>query len=221
MRMIPKMTQIFKNRAEAGQLLAKKLVHFAHRKDIIVLALPRGGVPVGYEVAKALHAPLDIFLVRKLGAPGQEELAMGAIAMGDVLILNEDIIRSMGISRRDIEAAIVEQKKILSERHLKYRSGRSPLDLKDKTVILVDDGIATGATLRAAIQAIQKTGCARLIVAAPVGPPEVFSTFAPLADEVICLQTPSPFFAIGSWYEHFPQTSDEEVIQLLSEKTNE
>ena len=207
--------KIFEDRRQAGQLLAEKLKNFKDKQHTIVLALPRGGVPVGYEIAQALNLPLDIFLVRKLGAPGQEELAFGAIAMGGIVVFNEEIVKRLNISPESIQAVIAQEQQVLQERERKYRGARAFPNLKNQNVILVDDGIATGATMRAAIQAIRALGCAKLIVAAPVAPPEIFDQFAGLSDQIICLETPSPFFAIGGWYQDFSQTSDEEVYELL------
>lgn len=210
------MAKIFKNRREAGQLLAQKLSHLRNRSDVMVLALPRGGVPVGYEVAQSLNVPLDIILVRKLGVPMQEELAMGAIAFGGTTVFNEEIIRSFMIPEEEIQQVIAEEQQVLNERNIKYRNNRPFPDLKNKTIILVDDGIATGATMRAAIKALRKLGTSNIIVAAPVAPPEVFLEFKTLVDQIICLETPPLFSAIGMWYDDFTQTSDEEVIKLLN-----
>lgn len=210
------MTRIFRDRTEAGQLLAEKLVHFARQKDSIVLALPRGGVPVGYEIAQALKLPLDIFLVRKLGVPGHEELAFGAIAMDNVQVFNDEVVFQMGLDQPTIDEIIREEQAVLNERNQKYRGNRPFPDLKNRTVILVDDGIATGATMRAAIKAIRKLGCLNLVIAVPVAPPEVFTQFRSLADQIVCVETPAMMYAIGSWYADFSQTTDEEVIQLLN-----
>lgn len=212
------MIKIFENRREAGKLLAGKLSRFKNHKQTLILALPRGGVPVGYEIAQALNLPLDIFLVRKLGVPGQEELAFGAIAMGDTLIFNEELVAQLGLSAESINAIIASEQQVLNERNQKYRGARPFPNLTDQCVILVDDGIATGATMRAAITAIRALGCAQLIVAVPVAPPEIFDQFAGLADQIICLETPAPFFAIGGWYQDFSQTTDAEVHELLTLK---
>jgi putative phosphoribosyl transferase len=207
--------KIFRDRREAGQLLAQKLQRFAGQKDTLVLALPRGGVPVGYEIAQALQIPLDIFLVRKLGVPGYEELAFGAIAMGGVTVFNDSVIQQLGLQQDAMAAVIAQEQAVLAQRNQKYRGNRPLPDLKQLIVILVDDGIATGATMRAAIQAIRQLGCVKIILAVPVAPPEAFAQFSQLADAVICLEAPAEFFAIGSWYENFPQTTDEEVYRLL------
>lgn len=211
--------QIFRDRIEAGELLAKQLLSYKNNKDVIVLALPRGGVPVAFQVAKELHLPLDIFLVRKLGYPGQEELAMGAIASGGVIIYNENIIRMGGISEKDIQSAIARESQVLQNREQLYRGDRPPLQVKDKIVILIDDGIATGATMRAAIAGLKKLNCKKIIVATPVAPPDTYETLLNEADEVVCLELPYPFYAIGGWYQDFSQTSDEEVISLLNQTT--
>lgn len=212
------MIKIFRNRAQAGQLLAKRLMHYAGRKDVIVLALPRGGVPVGYEIAQALQLPLDIFLVRKLGAPGHEELAFGAIAIDGATVFNHEIIEMLGLSPTVIDAVIKRETMVLNERNRKYRGSRPLPNLLDHTVILVDDGIATGATLMAAITAIRKI-CGQIVVAVPVAPAEAVTKFSSVTDEFICLETPRDFLAIGSWYEDFSQTSDEEVYRLLGRTT--
>ncbi len=209
------MARRFRDRVEAGQLLAQSLQEYKGQKNVTVLALPRGGVPVGYQVAKALNLPLDIFLVRKLGVPGQEELAFGAIAAGGIIVHNEEIIQLLNLNPSSIEAVIAREKTVLDERNRKYRGDRPFPDLRNQTVILVDDGIATGATMRAAISAL-KDQCRKLAVAVPVGPPETITKLQKIADAVVCLETPAIFFAIGNWYEDFSQTSDEEVQQLLS-----
>jgi erythromycin esterase-like protein/predicted phosphoribosyltransferase len=205
----------FHNRSVAGRQLAAELSGFAQRHDVVVLALPRGGVPVAFEVAQALNAPLDIFLVRKLGVPGHPELAMGASASGGVRVLSEDIIDQLGVPRPAVEQVAVRERLELERREQLYRgSGQLPL-LRDRTVILVDDGLATGATMEAAIVAVRQYQPARVIVAAPVGALETCQRLKKLADDVICAATPEPFQAVGLWYEQFDQTSDEEVIELL------
>jgi len=181
----------------------------------MVLALPRGGVPVAYEVAKALNAPLDLFLVRKLGTPGHEELALGAIASGGVLDLNQDIIRALNIPNYLIEQISNQEYQELTRREQLYRAGLPPLDMRGKTVILVDDGLATGSSMRAAVSALRQLRPARIVVAVPVASEETCDAFRDLVDEIICAVTPMPFFAVGSWYEDFSQTTDEEVIDLL------
>lgn len=208
---------LFQNRTMAGKVLAEKLAAYTDRTDVLVLALPRGGVPVGFEVAKALHVPLDVFLVRKLGVPKQEELAMGAIASGGVTVLNYDIIQALGLSQVEIEQAIATQQQELERRERLYRDRRPFPDLRDRTVILVDDGLATGATMRAAAKAIQLQQPAAVVVAVPVSSPEICREMASEVDETICVETPAPFYSVGLWYDDFPQTSDEEVRDLLQQ----
>jgi len=207
---------LFEDRREAGQALAENLKTYANRPDVMVLALPRGGVPVAYEVAKALNAPLDIFLVRKLGVPGHEELAMGAIATGGVRVLNENIVRGLGISKDVIDAVIAQEQRELERREKLYRGGRPFPDLRGRTVILVDDGLATGATMSAATTALRKLQSARLVVAVPVGVAETCDQFRAQVDEIICAMTPEPFFGVGRWYQDFSQTTDAEVGDLLA-----
>ena len=208
---------IFRDRRDAGKKLAQALHHFTKKPHTLIFALPRGGVPVAFEVAKALQLPLDIFLVRKLGVPDEEELAMGAIGMGGVLILNQDIIDHLRLSSETIERVKAKETRILEERNQRYREGRPLPDVSDKTVILIDDGIATGATMRVAIVAIKQLGCAHLIVAVPVAPAATVGEITNEADAVFALQQPDPFYAIGNWYQDFSQTSDEEMRFLLQE----
>lgn len=210
------MFKLLKDRKEAGQLLAKKLTEYKNQLDAIVLALPRGGVPVAFQIAQALDLPLDVFVVRKLGVPGQEELAMGAIASGGVTVYNEEIVRMMAISSELIAAVKTDEQAILNYREKLFRDDRPPPDIKNKIVILVDDGVATGATIRAAIKALKKLQCKKIIVAVPIAPPDTYEQLKREVDEVICLEMPYPFYAIGSWYENFNQTLDEEVRELLS-----
>jgi putative phosphoribosyl transferase len=207
----------FANRREAGVELASKLRQYAGRSDVIVLALPRGGVPVAYEVAEALDAPLDIFLVRKLGMPGHPELAMGAIASGGVRVLNEDVVQWYGISARAIEAVAEQEQRELERREREYRQGRALLDLSKRIVILIDDGLATGSTMKAAVQAVRQHKPARVVVAVPVGAPSTCEEFADVTDETVCARTPEPFSAVGLWYRDFSQTTDDEVRALLHE----
>jgi predicted phosphoribosyltransferase len=211
------MDRPFANRREAGVELASKLRQYAGRGDLVVLALPRGGVPVAFEVAEALGAPLDIFLVRKLGLPGHPELAMGAIASGDVRVLNEDVVRWYGVPPHAIEAVARQEQAELERREREYRRGRPLIDLRGKTVILVDDGLATGSTMKAAVQAARLHAPAQVVVAVPVGAPSSCEEFAEITDETVCARTPEPFSAVGQWYYDFSQTTDEEVRQLLEE----
>ena len=207
---------MFKDRSDAGRRLAARLSHFAGRDDVLVLALPRGGVPVGYEVAEALGAPLDVFLVRKLGTPGQEELAMGAIASGGVRVLNDRVVGALRLSRTVIDRVEARERQELERREREYRAGRPPPDVRGKTVILVDDGLATGSTMRAAVAALRRLGPARVVVAVPVGASETCEEFAGEADETVCAHEPEPFFAVGAWYDDFSQTTDDEVRDLLA-----
>ncbi|HKZ81206.1 MAG TPA: phosphoribosyltransferase [Pyrinomonadaceae bacterium] len=204
----------FKDRQEAGQILANKLSNYA-KQNVIVLGLPRGGVPVAFEVAKALKATLDVYVVRKLGVPGHEELAMGAIASGDVRILNKPAIADLLISEEEIEAETRKEREELKRRELLYRDDRPPLDVTNRTVILVDDGIATGSTIKAAIAALKKQKAGRIVVAVPVAPASTIEEIKGDVDEVICVSSPEFFYAISLWYDEFPQTSDEEVRELL------
>lgn len=210
------MEQAFANRTEAGRLLAEKLGEYAERDDVIVLGLPRGGVPVAYEVAKRLHAPLDVFIVRKLGVPGFEELAAGAIASGGVRVLNKDVVRAIPHADEMIELVSAKEEAELRRREELYRQRRGTPRLNDRTIILVDDGLATGATMRAAVKALRQSGAAKIVVAVPVGPRDTCAAIKDLADETICLSTPEFFQAVGQYYEDFSQTTDEEVRELLA-----
>lgn len=207
---------MFRDRVDAGRQLAKKLAHYATRDDVLVLGVPRGGVVVAFEVAQALHAPLDILLVRKLGTPGQRELAMGAIASGGVRILNHDLISSLGITQEQLAETIRDQETELQRREQLYRGVRSGIPVKGKIVIVVDDGIATGASMLAAINALRTLQPKKIVVAVPVAPAQAFSQITAVADELVCASTPNGFFAIGQFYEDFPQTEDAEVHALLS-----
>jgi putative phosphoribosyl transferase len=207
--------RIFWNRKQAGERLAVRLKGYADRDDVLILALPRGGVPIGFEIARHLHAPLDVFTVRKLGTPGQEELAMGAIAPGGIRELNQDIVDALMISDRDIERIVKQEQAELERREKAYRGDRPRPEIRDKIVILVDDGLATGASMRAAVHALRQMSPAKITVAVPVGAVDTCSDFRKLADEIICLATPEPFYGVGAWYEDFSQTSDEEVRELL------
>lgn len=208
---------ILPDRHEAGRRLATKLQGYTGRDDVVVLGLPRGGVVVAFELANALGAPLDVYLVRKLGVPGHEELAMGAIASGGAAILNQDVIRAANVTEDDITAVAGREKKVLEQRERLYRGHSEPIRLAGKTVVVVDDGLATGATMRTALRAIREQAPAQVIVAVPVAPPETCARLEVEADEVVCLSTPEPFFSIGSWYLDFTQTSDGEVMDLLKE----
>ncbi|KAB8320542.1 phosphoribosyltransferase [Tolypothrix campylonemoides VB511288] len=211
---------LYKNRKAAGQFLAKELAAYANRQDVLVLALPRGGVPVAFEVAKALNTPLDVFVVRKLGVPEQPELAMGAIASGGVRVLNENIVRSLDISEAAINQVVAKEQQELERRERLYRGVRSVPTLHERTVILVDDGLATGATMRAAVVALQQQKPAKIIVAVPVSASETCQEFQSKVDEVVCAATPNPFYSVGLWYKDFPQTTDEEVRVLLELAAN-
>jgi predicted phosphoribosyltransferase len=211
---------LFSDRREAGRFLAEQLQDYAGRLDVLVLALPRGGVPVAYEVARALHVPLDVFLVRKLGVPGQEELAMGALATGGVCLLNEHVVRALEIPREQIEEAVFKEKRELNRREQLYRDDRPVPVIRGRKVILVDDGLATGASMRAAVEALRQQGAARIVVAVPVGPPDTCEEFRTVVDDVVCASTPEPFLSVGRWYEDFSQTSDEEVHDLLEQAAN-
>jgi predicted phosphoribosyltransferase len=205
----------FQNRREAGELLALELAHHAGEKECVVLALPRGGVPVAHEVSRVLHLPLDVLVVRKLGVPGHEELAMGAIASGGIKLLNRDTLIALGLSRAAIEN--VERRELieLERREKSYRGNLPPLDVRGKHVILVDDGIATGSTIQAAIASLRQRGADYIVVAAPVAPDSVVEILRKVADEVVCVLRPRDFGGVGCWYEDFSQTSDEEVHRLL------
>jgi erythromycin esterase-like protein/predicted phosphoribosyltransferase len=209
---------LFRDRRDAGRLLAEKLAAYANRPDALVLALPRGGVPVAYEVARALGAPLDVFVVRKLGVPGYEELAMGAVATGGVRVLNDQLVERLGIPEQMIDAVAARELQELARRERRYRGGRPPPDVRGRTVILVDDGLATGATMHAAIEALRQQKPTRIVVAVPTASPETCEEMKTKADDVICAITPEPFQAVGRWYQDFSQTTDEEVEALLSRR---
>ncbi len=206
---------LFQNRAEAGRLLAEQLKAYANRPDVLVLALPRGGVPVAYEVARTLDAPLDVFLVRKLGVPGHEELAMGAIATGGVRVLNRDVVEGLHIPANVIDAVAQREEQELRRREQTYRDGRPAPQFHGRTVILIDDGLATGSTMRAATTALRQQQPARIVVAVPVAVAETCDEFRHTVDDIICAMTPEPFYAVGLWYRDFSQTTDEEVRDLL------
>ena len=205
----------FRNRTHAGQALAERLTGYAGRDDVIVLALPRGGVPVAFEVAQRLSAPLDVFIVRKLGSPGHEELAMGAIATGGVVVLNDDVVRALKIPEAGIERVAARERDGLARREALYRGSRPAPDLRGRIVILVDDGLATGSTMRAAIAAVRTFQPSRLVVAVPTGARETCEDLRRDVDEVVCVTEPDHFYAVGMWYEDFTQTEDREVRDLL------
>jgi putative phosphoribosyl transferase len=210
------MQQPFRNRAAAGQTLAEQLTHYQDTPDVLVLGLPRGGVPVAYEVAHALNAPLDVFVVRKIGVPCHEELAMGALASGGVCVLNDDVVRQLSFGQDVIDELTREEQQEVTKREQRYRGDRPAAMLTGRTVILVDDGLATGATMRAAVAAVRQQQPARVVVAVPVAAPDVCSTMQREADEVICAVTPPSLGGISAWYVDFHQTSDDEVRQLLT-----
>jgi putative phosphoribosyl transferase len=205
----------FRNRREAGRLLAAKLPEYANRPDALVLALPRGGVPVAYEVARALGAPLDVFLVRKLGVPGQEELAMGAVASGGVRVINEPVVRALRIPPELIDAVAVREQEEIARQERLYRGDWPPPDIRGRTVLLVDDGLATGATMLAAVKALRQQQPSRIIVAVPIASRETCEQLQSEVDDIVCAMTAEPFYAVGLWYQDFSQTSDDEVRDLL------
>jgi len=204
----------FANRREAGRALAKKLRHYALHPEAVVLALPRGGVPVAYEIASELRLPLHVFVVRKLGAPGHEEFAMGAIASGGTYFLNTNVVQQLGVSDQRIDAIIEHEKAELERREREYGADH-PLNLKGRTIILVDDGLATGSTMRAALRALSEQGPHKIVIAVPVAPLETFQEFHDQGEEIVAVLTPELFYAVGEWYEDFDQTSDDEVRELL------
>lgn len=209
----------FRDRTEAGRLLAEQLQAYASRPEVLVLALPRGGVPVAFEVARTLNAPLDICLVRKLGVPGYKELAMGAIAPGGVMVLNEDVVRELRISKENIERVAAEELQELERRNRAYRENRPVPEIQNRTVILVDDGIATGSTVRAAIATLRQQHPERVVVAVPVAPLSTYNQLKAEADELVCLRALEPFRAISLWYDDFSQTTDDEVRSLLAKQS--
>lgn len=210
---------IYRDRIEAGKRLAAELQEYANRADVLVLALPRGGVPVAFEVAEALHAPLDVFLVRKLGVPGHEELAMGAIATGGVRVINEDVVQYLNIPDEVIETVAIDEQRELERRERAYRDGRAAPDVQRRIVILVDDGLATGSTMRAAAIALRQQQPASIVVAVPVASSQTCDEFRAEVDDIVCAVTPEPFRGVGQWYEDFSQTTDEEVHDLLARAT--
>jgi predicted phosphoribosyltransferase len=212
------MSYLFKDRKQAGEQLAKTLCAYAEREDVLVLALPRGGVPVAYEVSKELSLPLDVWVVRKIGVPGHEEYAMGAIAMGDLGHINPDIARGLNIPEHLINKVIDKERKELARRHKIYREGRPQIELDKKTILIVDDGLATGSTMKAAIESLRHAGAEEIIVAVPVGASDTIKSIEKIADDVICLYMPEPFHSVGKWYENFSQTSDADVKEFLDDQ---
>ena len=214
------MIQYFRDRSEAGRLLAKKLKpKYANKSDVLVLGLPRGGLPVAYQVASFLHAPLDICLVRKLGLPGRKEVAMGAIGAGGIMILDQNLVAELKISEQALKEVIVREWQELERRERVYRGSRPVPDLNNRTIILVDDGIATGLTLKAALSIVKQQQPKRIVVAVPIAPPNICKELETAVDEVVCLLTPEPFRAVSLWYEDFSATTDEEVCTLLAKNT--
>ena len=212
---------LFRNRHDAGRALARRLTFYGGRTDVSVLALPRGGVPVAFEIALALGVPLDVFLVSKLGLPGHEELAMGAVASGGARVIDSDVVREYRVAKGEVARATAAGLRELRRREIAYRTGRPPLDLGDRTVILADDGLATGSSMRAALAALEALSPARVVVAVPVAPRSTVLSLERVADEVVCLSTPEPFLAIGMFYEDFEQVSDAEVCDLLAHANSE
>jgi putative phosphoribosyl transferase len=208
--------KLFTDRFAAGRKLGQRLQEYAARAELLVLGLPRGGIPVAYEVAKALHAPLDCLVIRKLGVPGQEELAMGAIASGPVRVLNRAVMDALGIPQAAVEEVALREETELRRREREYRGDRPPPQVQGRCVIIVDDGLATGSTMQAAVTAVRQQRPAEVVVAVPVAPAEVCGEFRFLADHIVCVETPEPFYAVGLWYAHFEPTSDAEVRQLLA-----
>ena len=214
-------SQRFADRREAGAALATLLAKYRNDPNVVVLALPRGGVPVAFEIADALDAPLDVFVVRKLGMPGHAEYAIGALASGGVQVLSDDVVSLYGVSAAAIDAVVRRERTELERREREYRRGRPMIELRNKAVILVDDGLATGASMRAAVQAVRAHQPARVVVAVPVGAPQTCEELTDIADEVVCARMPQPFSAVGLWYRDFSQTTDDEVRWLLAEREHE
>lgn len=211
----------FPNRNEAGCALAAQLLRYRHLQDVVVLALPRGGVPIGFEISRALHAPLDAFLVRKLGAPRHQELAMGAIASGGVRVLNQSVVHQLGVTDDQVEEVAAVEMRELERREQAFRQGHPPVIVSNRICILVDDGLATGSTMRAAVMALRQQNPQRIIIAVPVAAADTCAEFEPLVDEVLCLYTPEPFIAVGRWYDDFAQLTDEEVRDYLERAAHE
>jgi putative phosphoribosyl transferase len=211
----------FRNREHAGRVLAERLKAYANRSDVLVLALPRGGVPVGVEVAAALRAPLDVFVVRKLGTPSQPELAMGAIASGGVRVLNDDVVKMLNLTKDAIDRVAESEQRELERRERLYRGDRPFPNLADQVVILVDDGLATGSSMRAAVKALRLHRPGRIVVAVPAAAAETCDEFRSEVDEIVCATTPDPFYAVGLWYDDFSETTDDEVRDLLAQSSRE
>lgn len=211
----------YRDRSEAGTILARQLSSYAGRTDVVVLALPRGGVPVAYEVARSLDAPLDVFLVRKLGVPGQEEFAMGAIAGGGVRLLSREVVEALAIEEHEIAAVVEKEERELARRERLYRGSGARVEVAGRTVLLVDDGLATGSSMRVGIAALRAQHPARIVVAVPVAARSTCDELAGEVDDMVCAATPEPLHAVGLWYRDFSQTSDEEVIELLGRAAHE
>jgi putative phosphoribosyl transferase len=211
------MDHVFRDRHEAGRLLAERLAAYTDRLDVVILALPRGGVPVAFEIAAVLHVPLDVMVVRKLGVPGHEELAMGAIASGGVQVVNQEVVRHLGLSQAVLESVAATEYQELTRRERAYRGSHGAAIVEGRTVILVDDGLATGSTMRAAVAALRRRGPTRIVIAVPTVAPETCEELKTEVDEIVCATTPTPFYGVGQWYDDFSQTTDEEVRDLLEQ----
>jgi putative phosphoribosyl transferase len=211
------MDHVFRDRHEAGRLLAERLAAYTDRLDVVILALPRGGVPVAFEIAAVLHVPLDVMVVRKLGVPGHEELAMGAIASGGVQVVNQEVMRHLGLSQAVLESVAATEYQELTRRERAYRGSHGAAIVEGRTVILVDDGLATGSTMRAAVAALRRRGPTRIVIAVPTAAPETCEELKTEVDEIVCATTPTPFYGVGQWYDDFSQTTDEEVRDLLEQ----
>jgi len=211
------MDHVFRDRHEAGRLLAERLAAYTDRSDVVILALPRGGVPVAFEIAAVLHVPLDVMVVRKLGVPGHEELAMGAIASGGVQVVNQEVVRHLGLSQAVLESVAATEYQELTRRERAYRGSHGAAIVEGRTVILVDDGLATGSTMRAAVAALRRRGPTRIVIAVPTAAPETCEELKTEVDEIVCATTPTPFYGVGQWYDDFSQTTDDEVRDLLEQ----
>ena len=211
------MDHVFRDRHEAGRLLAERLAAYTDRSDVVILALPRGGVPVAFEIAAVLHVPVDVMVVRKLGVPGHEELAMGAIASGGVQVVNQEVVRHLGLSQAVLESVAATEYQELTRRERAYRGSHGAAIVEGRTVILVDDGLATGSTMRAAVAALRRRGPTRIVIAVPTAAPETCEELKTEVDEIVCATTPTPFYGVGQWYDDFSQTTDDEVRDLLEQ----